>query len=113
MAAISFSIDRSWIKARWVVSRVLSDTLVACPNDPELKMVLEEAVALGGISFDLLEVAVAVRLIEVLKDTIFRSVMQPEANNFMWKTGLDDLSQTDYVESLQELGEMLGLKKAL
>lgn len=110
MAAISFSVDRSWVKARWVVSRVLSDMRVACPDDPNLQGTLDQAIALGGISFDLLEIPVATGLVQVLKDVIRRIASRSDSSGLTWDAGLDDQSQSEYLESIRELGEMVESK---
>jgi hypothetical protein len=107
MAVIAFSDERAWVKARWVVSRVLADMLVLCQDDAQLKAALDQAIALTGISVDLLEEPVASRFIEVLKEVISATLVESCSRHLTWKTGLDEKAQSLYKEAIQELSEMI------
>jgi len=81
--------------------------LVICPDDPQLRVVLDQAIALGGICVELVEEPVASRLIALLKDVIARSENESEPGILTWKTGLDDKAQLQYKQALRELREMI------
>lgn len=108
MAVIGFSDERAWVKARWVVSRILEDVLVLCPEDAQLTAILHAALeSTGGICVDLLEKSVANRLLEVLQNVISATLDESRPNRLRWKIGLDEDSQSQYKEAIKELGEML------
>jgi hypothetical protein len=107
MAAISFSDDRAWVKARWAVARVFADMRAICPDDPELIAALEQAIGLGGISFDLLDQQVAARLTAILKDVIAQTLSGSSLSKLTWHVGLDAQAQSQYKAALEELREMV------
>ncbi len=107
MAAITFSTDKAWVKARWVVTRLLRDVLTYDPTDRVLQHAIQQAIALDGLHFALLEEPLRHRLLDLLRRTIDKTILFPDSTDLHWKQGLDPLSQKAYIEAVQELSAML------
>jgi hypothetical protein len=73
-------------------------------------MVLDQAVALSGLSFDLLEPPIANALIQLLREVVTSTLDDGMPNALTWKMGLDAHAQSQYKEAVQELSEMIDNK---
>jgi len=103
MGAISFSDEQTWVKAAWVVSRLIADMEYRCPNDEKLRTTLRVAKGISGINVDLLDVEDQDAFTELLRNTIELTVADPQVETLRWKKGLDALSQVQYIDALREL----------
>jgi hypothetical protein len=107
MAVIAFSDDRAWVKAAWAVRKVLADMLILSPDEPRIREVLDTAIALNGLNYDLVEEPTATRLKKTLEEVILATLQESESLGLKWKEGLDENLQAQYKEALQELADLM------
>ena len=112
MGIISFSTECWWMKANWVVRLILSDMLIAAPDDPRTRSMLNEAVAVNHLGLELIEVPMATHLKKLLEEVIAATLQESESLGLKWKEGLDENRQAQYKEVLQELGGMIEPRSA-
>lgn len=107
MGIISFSTERWWMKANWVVRLVLADMLIAAPDDPRTRSVLNEAIAVNHLCLELIEEPTATHLKKILEEVIAATLQESEGLGLKWKEGLDENCQAQYKEALLELKAMI------
>jgi hypothetical protein len=107
MAVIAFSDDRAWVKAAWAIRKVLADMLIVSPNDPRIREVLDTAIALNGLNFDLVGEPTASKLKSILIEVIAATLQETEVLGLKWKEGLNENFQAQYKEALQELSGII------
>jgi hypothetical protein len=106
MVIIKFRNGSDWFKANWVFRQLADDTAAAFPDDGPLRLVLENAQALGGLFFDAMEPEVAIStmraLLKVADETIRGNIQG-------WKQTRpeDKDGQRMYFESISELFDLL------
>jgi hypothetical protein len=107
MAVIAFSDDRAWVKAAWAIRKVLADMLVVSPDEPRIREILDTAIALNGLNFDLVEEPTASRLKAILAEVIAATIQESESLGLKWKEGLDENRQAQYKEAVEELAGLM------
>ncbi len=107
MGIISFSTERWWIKANWVVRLLLADMLIVSPNEPRIREVLNEAIAVNHLGFESIEEPTTAHLKKILEEVIAATLQESQSLGLKWKEGLDENHQAQYKEALQELSGII------
>jgi hypothetical protein len=107
MGIISFSTERWWIKANWVVRLVLADMLLAAPDDEHIRSVVNQAIGVNHLGLELIEEPTATQLKILLDQVIAATLQESEGLGLKWKEGLDENHQAQYKEALQELADLM------
>ena len=83
------------LRARWVVRRLLEDTLALFPDDAEMVYAIQQGLALDGLHLDLREPPLAKRLTDALLETIERQSADSGAGPLKWSPVPTGLARTE------------------
>ena len=110
MPAITFSNDEdSWVVARWVFCGYLEHVHGEISYDSDLAQIVEEAMALDGLHFSLIERNIAERLAPVLLRVANEVVAGKRAARVEGRV-LDTKSQAQFQEAVADLRAKLWRK---
>jgi len=99
MAVVTFADEDIWLVARWAYKKLFSDILDKFSVKPDIQYTFEQAVALDGLHFDLLEDN-RNEILYMMKATIIESI---EDKTELYRKNLDEKGYKIYREALPEL----------
>jgi hypothetical protein len=109
MGVISFAQTDAdtWLAARWAYSRILRDTIATHADDGPLVAELEQAIALDGLSFDLLEPSLARKAAQAIKCVASATARGIDLPGMRWREDLDEDGTRIYQEGVHDLLSMI------
>jgi hypothetical protein len=103
MAVVSFSGEDIWLVARWAFKKLFSDMQDKFLISPDIQYSFEEAMALDGLHFDLLENNKD-EILDIMKATILE-LTDDDAG--LYRKNLDEKGYQMYKGALPELLEYI------
>ena len=97
--SVSFSKEDVWLVANWAFRKLYSDIQDKYSLDPDIQYVFEQAMALGGLSFDLLE-RNKDKILCMMKSTIIELIDDKKESH---RKNLDEEGYRMYREALPEV----------
>ena len=107
MIIITFPNGADWYKANWVFRQLVEDVVKMFPADTDLRFLMEQADALGGLSLDSMDDNVASGVMEAVK-VVAETTLQGQIPGWQGKKPTDADGQHMYVEALSELLDVIG-----
>jgi len=111
MVIISFPNGTDWFKANWVFRQITEDVVAMFPDDAELKLLMEQAGALGGLSLESMKADLASRISRALRKVAESTI---QGRTLGWRgTKPEDLDgHRMYLEAISELLSLINQQKS-
>lgn len=101
MAVVSFSKTDIWLVARWAFERLFEDINKKYSIDPQIQFEFEQAVALDGLHFELMESEeIKEKILKMMKETIKELIAD---SSELLRRNLDAKGYKMYRDALPEL----------
>lgn len=102
MIIISFQNGTDWYKANWIFRQFAQDLLEQFPDDVNLKLLMEQAEALGGVSLDSVNEDIAAEALIAMK-TVAEETIRGKIQGWRRTKPDDEKGQQMYIKSITEL----------
>ena len=107
MVIITLRNGDDWYKANWVFRQLAEDVVETYPQDVELKFLMEQAEAVGGLSLDSMEEDRASKTLQAIRK-VAEETIKGRIPGWKRKRPDDEAGQRMYLKSLAELLELIG-----
>jgi len=111
MVIITFPNGTDWYKANWVFRQITEDAVAMFPDDAELKSLMEQAGALGGLSLESMRADLASRISQAIGKVAETTI---QGRTLGWRgTKPEDLAgHRMYLEAVSELWSLINQQKS-